>query len=48
VTTYAGAPSLHDGVREDWLTSLALNATFDRPCVEAATACAAPSAGAQP
>jgi SAM-dependent methyltransferase len=42
------APSLGDRVRDAWLTSLALNAEFDRPWVEAAAAWAVAAVGAAP
>jgi len=44
----AGPGSLGDQVREAWLTTLALNAAFDRPWVEAATAWAVAAAGGSP
>ena len=40
--------ALGDRVREAWLTTLALNAAFDRPWVEAATAWAVAAAGGSP
>ncbi len=48
MTTDADSRSLRDHVREAWLTSLALDAGFDRLWVEAATAWAVAAVGASP
>jgi SAM-dependent methyltransferase len=48
MTTDADASLLTDRMRDAWLTSLALNAEFDRPWVEAATAWATEAAGGSP
>lgn len=48
MTTHTHAGPLGDRVREAWLTSLALNAEFDRPWVEAATAWVVATAGGSP
>lgn len=48
MTTDVDSSLLTDRMRDAWLTSLALNAEFDRPWVEAATAWATEAAGGSP